>query len=122
MADDQEALLARISALSGAIQKHRAAEAEASSPSYTRATPGYRGPRPSSRGRGALSHGPQSSRHRSIVFTGPSSEHPPLATGNDEGTATQPSEASTSENGQGWIKRKSTHNMSLVSSKTFEKT
>ncbi|PWN28500.1 hypothetical protein BDZ90DRAFT_231491 [Jaminaea rosea] len=101
---EDAALLAEIERLSGRIDQHRSASAAAPPPNRGRG--GWRG-----RGWRGASAPTQVSRHRTLVINndaqqqpGPSSSSPP-----------PPSSSS-------WVRRKTTHNMSLVSSDSYQKT
>jgi hypothetical protein len=120
--DDQAALLAQIKALSGAIDKRK----------FSARGGGYHQPsnRGSSssygRGRAAGSSNATTSRHRSLVLSGPSAVNKSDKEVNDaesEAAASSTHASSSNADGEeGWVKRKSTHNMSLVSSSAFKKT
>lgn len=127
--DEQAALLAQIQALSGAIDQRRSTEsARGASSAATRGyhgRGGYHSSFSARRGRGNYYSQSQAkqqnaqlpSRHRTLVLSG----KPASASENEENPVEGTS--ATDEAGQeSWVKRKSTHNMSLVSSKTFEKT
>lgn len=118
MAEEQAALLARIKALSGAIDQRRTG-ASLHRGGHSRPLGGVGGRGGSQRG-GYASHQPLPSRHRSLVIgkagNGGSSGDVP----GEQDQSGQPSNSRDVQ--EGWVKRKSTHNMSLVSSSTFEKT
>lgn len=140
--DEQEALRAEISKLSGAIQNARRA-------SYYHHQPSYRGTsRGRARGRGA----PLPQRNRTLILNSTTANRPdapaanpstdqaapskPDGDGDGDGDSAVSSSAAPSgsrqtaaasidkppTNSEGWIKRRTTHNMSLVSSSTFHKT
>lgn len=89
-------------------------------------------------------HGPPTGRHRTLVLnnsTGPSSgqqqpasssttgssqprsdEHLTVSNENTSGAGPSAVPMAAGSSKDGWVKRKTTHNMSLVSSATFEKT
>jgi len=149
MADDQAALLAQIAALSGAISKHKAtstATPHSSIPTHSHPPSGYphnynstssyrgastfrggtRGARGSSRGapRGAGAYNYNSrggSHNRSLVIT-PKAQ--PQATTSSDTLADKTSSAtgsSGSGSNESWVKSRG-HNMSLMSSDTYQKT
>lgn len=127
--DEQAALLAQIQALSGAIDQRRSSgSARGASTAPTRGyygRGGYHSSYRGGRGRGGYNvqqghHNSQlPSRHRTLVLSGK-----PANSSENEGKPVDSTNATSSDSAEqdGWVKRKSTHNMSLVSSKTFEKT
>lgn len=113
MADEQAALLAQIRALSGAIDQQKSSRGR-------RGSGVYRG---GGRGRGAAT---ALSRHRTLILAGTNapdaaaSESGTLPEVTDSQMGVEEGRAVSSE--EGWVKRKSTHNMSMVSTSAFKKT
>ena len=112
MADEQAALLAQIKALSGAIDQRKA-----NGPYSNRG--GY-----AQRGRGSSSIAGNSSRHRSLVLSGAQQNKQPTPDEAGSSLAKVPSAGAgaSGSDQDAWVKRKSTHNMSLVSKTAFDKT
>ena len=115
MADEQAALLAQIRALSGAIDQQKSSRGRRGSAQSV-----YRG---GGRGRGAAT---ALSRHRTLILAGTNapdaaaSESSTLPDVTDSQVGVEEGRAVSSE--EGWVKRKSTHNMSMVSTSAFKKT
>jgi hypothetical protein len=132
MADEQAALLAQIKALSGAIDQRKThSQSGYHTPNTFHHAP-HRGGKFSSRGRGASSSsGSSTSRHRSLVLSNASganesTNHIDTAKEKEglasSSTATTKDAEKADSSEEGWVKRKSTHNMSLVSTSAFKKT
>ncbi|UZJ55879.1 hypothetical protein CBS101457_005199 [Exobasidium rhododendri] len=131
MADDQAALIAQIRALSGAIDKRKSSSRGGGynhGSIYQQSS--HRGGSAFEKGHAAGPANATSSRHRSLVLSGtgaanrPSQGHdqstPAIASTSATATTTDPEGATSGD--EEWVKRKSTHNMSLVSSSAFKKT
>ncbi|GAC75380.1 C3H1-type Zn-finger protein [Moesziomyces antarcticus T-34] len=134
---EEERLKAEIAKLSGAIQSHKQHNQyhqpyASRGRGYYAAGPSYRGsygsPRGGSipgrgRGRGAAVIPP---RNRTLILNESASK--PSASGNPTSAPTEvppaaaPTDSGASSSTDAWIKRKSTHNMSLVSASTFQRT
>lgn len=113
MAEEQAALLAQIKALSDAIDQRKSSSSLSSHRGDNRG--GYRG---KERRIAAIAPPPsnaRSSRHRTLVLSN-------TASSNGGNPASESSPLPAAVNGDSWVKRKSTHNMSLVSKIAFEKT
>ncbi|SNX87422.1 uncharacterized protein MEPE_06132 [Melanopsichium pennsylvanicum] len=145
---EEERLKAEIAKLSGAIQTHKQQHHQPSYPSNGHASSQSRGPYPASstsyrgwvavsgRGRGRVRRAATiPPRNRTLVLND-SNSTPAASTRHDTagensatakapdtamGATTTPASASGASE-DGWIKRKSTHNLSLVSSSTFART
>lgn len=127
MADEQAALLAQIKALSGAIDERKASSRggyQHYNNFHQASHRGGGGGSSYSRGRGrgqdAGSSSAANSRHRSLVISGPRATEGSTPVDNAAATTANTEAAGSGE--EGWVKRKSTHNMSLVSSSAFKKT
>jgi len=124
--DEQAALLAQIKALSGAIDQQKSSTRGGYNRNNNFHQPGHRGGSSFGRGRGGGSLSAATSRHRSLVLSGTGTNENGAASQEKDDTATPNTTTNAAEGTgsgeEGWVKRKSTHNMSLVSTTTFKKT
>lgn len=139
---EDAALLAEIARLSGQIDKHRSQPQGQHYPQQSYYRGGGRGGWNARGGRGGAAHAsggtryPAPSRHRTLVIdnsrTGNAANgsaaafsataDPSVAASDASSSSSLGSQQSHPPAQDGWVKRKTTHNMSLVSSSTFEKT